>query len=207
MGSLRVVTMIITVASFKGGVGKTTTAVHLAAYLQSLGETLLIDGDLNRSAKQWAASGSLPYTVVDEGQAPKYMMSGKFANVVIDTPARPEPDELESLAGGCDLMVLPCSPDALSLGALLQMVPVLQGLQAQYRVLLTLIPPKPSKAGAEARDALTEAGLPLFRSEIRRLAAFQWASAEGVTVQDSGDRMAGVAWECYWKVGREIING
>jgi chromosome partitioning protein len=42
--------MIITIASFKGGVSKTTTAVHLAAYLQKRSPTLLIDGDPNRSA-------------------------------------------------------------------------------------------------------------------------------------------------------------
>jgi chromosome partitioning protein len=40
--------MIITVTSLKDGTEKTTTALHLAAYLEQLAPTLLVDGDLNR---------------------------------------------------------------------------------------------------------------------------------------------------------------
>ncbi len=53
--------MIVTVASFKGGVAKTTTSLHLAAYFQTLAGTLLVDGDLNRSALQWASRGNFPF--------------------------------------------------------------------------------------------------------------------------------------------------
>src|SRR5919199_3425141 len=144
--------MIVTVASFKGGVGKTTSALHLAAYFQGKAPTLLVDGDLNRSALDWASRGSLPFVVVDEKQAVKFARA--YEDIIIDTPARPAPDELKTIAEGCDLLVLPTSPDALALGATLQMVDFLKSLQTNYKILLTLIPPYPNRTGEEAKAAL-----------------------------------------------------
>jgi cellulose biosynthesis protein BcsQ len=42
--------MIIAFANNKGGVGKTTSAVHLAACLQLTASTLLLDGDDTKGA-------------------------------------------------------------------------------------------------------------------------------------------------------------
>ena len=47
--------MIFACVNTKGGVGKTTTAVHLAVMLARQGKTLLIDGDPQASAASWAA--------------------------------------------------------------------------------------------------------------------------------------------------------
>src|SRR3712207_3346123 len=64
--SAKLAVMIVTVAAFKGGVGKTTSAVHLAAYLSRQGETVLVDGDLNRSASRQARRGRFPFSGWDE---------------------------------------------------------------------------------------------------------------------------------------------
>jgi chromosome partitioning protein len=197
-------TVIVTIASFKGGVGKTTTALHLAAYLQEKAPTLLVDGDLNRSALEWGDRGNLPFKVVDEKQAVKF--GRQYEHIVIDTPARPAPDDLKTLAEGCDLLVLPTSPDALAMGAMLQMLGILQSLEANYKILLTIIPPKPNQAGQEARISLESAGLPVFTSGIRRLNVFQKAALEGVPVYAvKGDQYAGIAWRCYTDIGKEIL--
>ena len=197
--------MIVTVASFKGGVGKTTTSIHLATYFASIAPTLLLDGDQNRSASGWALRGSLPFKVVDERQAARY--ARKYVHTVIDTQARPTPEDLKVLVEGCDLLVIPTTPDALSLDALMLTVGALKNLgPTNFRVLLTIIPPSPNHDGDDARKTLVELGIPTFSGGIRRFIAFQKAALAGVPVNAVDDARALQGWDDYQKVGSEILS-
>jgi chromosome partitioning protein len=194
--------MVVTVASFKGGVGKSTTAIHLAAYLENKAPTLLVDGDPNRSVSEWARAGKLPFKVVDERQAAFYAKS--YEHIVIDTKARPEEEDLRALALGCHLLVIPCTPDPLSLRALRLTVNTLKLVGAdRYRVLLTVVPPRPSRDGDDAREMIGQMEVPLFESSIPRLVAFQRAVLEGTTVAELKDPRGQQGWEEYKRVGME----
>ncbi len=197
--------MIITVASFKGGVGKSTTSIHLASYFSNEGKNnvLLLDGDANRSVSNWAARGNLPFKVADERHAAKY--SRDADHIIIDTAARPNEEDLKTLAEGCDLLILPCVPDVLSLEAMMLTVETLKKLKSDsYKVLLTIVPPKPNRDGDEARKSLLKAELPLFDASIRRFQAYKKAALLGVTVDKVNDSKSKIAWNDYQDVGKEI---
>ena len=106
-----------TVVSYKGGVTKTTTAVHLAAYLHCrFGSTVLIDGDPNRSATDWSKIRGFPFPVVDEKEGA--YEARKYTHVVIDTEARPGGEDLKALSKGCDFLIIPAVPATLETKAL-----------------------------------------------------------------------------------------
>jgi len=196
--------MIITIVSFKGGVAKTTTAIHIAAYLQQMGNTVLIDGDLNRSASSWRGrgEGKLPFTVVDEQLS---FTADGFKHFVIDTAARPSPSVLKGLADKVDLIVIPTTTDGLSLDALGKTVEALREVEAnKFRVLLTMVPPRPARDGEIARAAFEQAGLPVFQSSIRHLKAFKTAGTQGVLISDVKDPRAPFGWDDYAAVGDEL---
>lgn len=197
--------MIITIVSFKGGVGKTTTAVHLAAYLRKLGKTVLIDGDLNRSATAWAArgEGKLAVDVVDEQMS--FTAANEYQHFVLDTAARPSPAVLKGLADKVHLIIIPTTADGLSLDALSKTVGALQEVNVdKFRILLTMVPPKPARDGELARAAFEDAGLPVFKSSIRHLKAFKTAGTQGVLVSDVKDPRASLGWDDYAAVGAEL---
>jgi chromosome partitioning protein len=198
--------MIVTVASHKGGVGKTTTAFHLAAFFQSLAPTLLLDGDETRNATAWSKRGEgVSFKIADEVQAAK--LARDFAHIVIDTGQRPKQIDLRALAEGCDLLIVPTVPATLDTEGLVLTIEALTAIGASsYKVLLTKVPPPPETEGSVLRSELAGQGIPLFAADIPRLKAFEKAAAQGVPVSLVEDPRAKRAWEAYEAVGKEILS-
>lgn len=200
---------IITVAGLKGGIGKSVTAVHLAAYLErevGEGSTMLVDGDPNGTILDWGSGGGLPVPVVSEMQAMRRAQEYEYA--VLDTKARPEPGYLEELADGSDFLILPSEPSLACLRVLMQTVQTLQehGRADALRALLTIVPPWPNRDGERARRTLEKAGVPTFGGEIKRRQVFNKAIEDGVPVYEVRERTAAKAWEEYAEVGEEMAK-
>lgn len=194
---------IISLSSFKGGVSKTTSAICLATLFSKDAATLVIDADPNRSATTWARPGNLPFQVCGEKEATKLMRKQRFEFIIFDTPARPNDVEVEELARGCDLLIIPTPPDLLAMDAMVLMTKSLPP-ETNWRVLLTMIPPPPQKDGQEAMKALVTQGYPVFSRGIRFYKAYKDAVTSGVPVYKA--RGGKVAWRDWTEVKSEVIQ-
>ena len=196
---------IITFTGYKGGVAKSTSAIHLATFFSALpegkGKTLVVDGDRNRTCLEWASNGLLPFNVADEKAALK-IISG-YEYVVIDTAAQPTTEDLQTLAGGCDLLILPTKPDVMSLRPMLQTSNDLNG--CQYRALITIAPTYPSTDGQKLKEDLKGHGIPVFETIIRQSVSISKAALAGKPLRDMPAKQR-LVWLDYQAFGKEVIN-
>src|SRR5581483_5464105 len=140
---------------------KSTTAIHLAGWLNQKAATVVIDADPNRTALSWAERGSLPFKVVADGPAAT-KAARTCEHVIFDTPARPDAKKLKDYVAGADLLILVVAPDALSLDATIPAINDLKALGADFGVLLSMVRPNTNE-GEAARDALESLGVKLFK--------------------------------------------
>lgn len=141
--------MIIAVTNSKGGVGKTTLAVHLAAWFQEQGARPgLVDADAQGASSLWLreASPATPtfrLTTPDELLDQLPPLARDFDPLVIDGPAGLS-EVTRAILLVSDLALLPCGPSALDLRAVHEAVRVVQQAQRirQGPPRLRLVPNK-----------------------------------------------------------------
>ena len=115
MPAFSTATKILVVLNGKGGVGKTTTAVSLAAALSEVTQVLLMDTDPQGSATWWAQRNpkGLGFEVqsgTDPQNLKKLRNSQKHKLIVVDTPPALDSEALRVVIPAADYFVLPTPP-------------------------------------------------------------------------------------------------
>lgn len=166
---------ILGICGRKGGVGKTTLAVHLAAeFVHRDVSVALVDCDIQGSASHWAAPGNLPVTVRHmplESDDAVAEWSGAVRDLEVDLVVLDSPPHLDSALGGVigvsDLVLVPCTPSGLDLVAAAEtigLVREVQDLRDDGGPTILVVPNRVDRRTASGREltaSLLELGEPV----------------------------------------------
>ncbi|MDY7022058.1 MAG: ParA family protein [Cyanobacteriota bacterium] len=200
---------ILTITNGKGGVGKTTTAINLAAILSKRFSTLLVDADPQHSAGWWVERGEMPFELSYEAH-PDLLEELKTKNVdlvVIDTPPALQSNTLLSAIAIADFLVLPSQAAPMDLVALMDTIKrTIAPANVAHRVLLTKVDPRSLGDALEAQKSLEETGIPVFRNFIRSYKAHERCPLEGVPITQAKTKNAREAASDYRRVASELLS-
>ena len=181
---------IITVATMKGGSGKSTVASCLAVYWHLRGrQPTLIDADPQRSIVRIAAReralGGLAIREDATADAPKSAQALVLGSgpVIIDTPGFRSQTTLDCLAVA-DFVLIPVKASPLDVDRMLDMLSILtdpnSGCTPRFSCILTQTT-RDSVIAKHIRAELEEAGFPVLRSEMTNRVAYPEAALWGAT--------------------------
>ena len=185
---------VIAILNQKGGVGKTTLAVHLATALARKKRTvILLDADPQGSALDWAAARHgdplFPVVGLPKSSIHKELpaLAANYELGIIDGPPRVE-GVARSAIMAADLVLVPVQPSPYDVWAAKEIIDLLNEA--------TIFKPNLRKAfiinrkiantaiGRDVADALSDYPIPVLESAICQRVAFAESATQGLTVYE-----------------------
>jgi chromosome partitioning protein len=190
--------MIISVQNQKGGVGKTTLAIHISHALSMSGaKVLLVDADPQGSARDWAAAreDQPPFQVVGIDRPTIHRdlpaIAANYDHVVIDGPPRVS-DVARSAIIAADLVIIPVQPSPYDVWAAKEVIDLIKEASVFKEKLKSVFVINRkitnSAIGRDVIEALSGYELPVLKSQVCQRVTFAESAATGRTVLETDPR-------------------
>lgn len=201
--------MIISVANQKGGVGKTTLSMSLAAALAEFGaRVLVVDADPQASAQSWAAAAPddmpFPATVISAARSGSKLhrevvpLAESYDCTIIDCPPSADSASTQSALLISDLCIIPMLPspnDFWAVSGVLHLVEAALVVNESLQARLIINGDQPRHAISQKISvAIQDLGIPVL-AQVGQRTAYRQASAMGGSVLQLGSSHAAAAQE------------
>lgn len=208
---------VIVVVGNKGGTGKTTLSLNLAAGLARHGSIVIIDADPQQSAYQWRLVGSegsgLPAVIAAAYGLDKTVpaLRATHEHVVIDCPPSIKATQSEQALRLADHALIPVQPSPMDLWATTHIARVIDKLRPDnpgLRALIVMSQMEPRTTLSRLMpDAVAELDLPVAVTSLRRRSVHRHCALEGRSVFQAGRRGEAAAAEIQELIGEIFKHG
>ena len=206
--------MIISFQNQKGGVGKTTLSINVAAALALTGlRVLIVDSDPQGSVRDWASvrEDTPPFHVIGMDRPTIHRdlpeMTANYDHIIIDAP--PRVSELaRSAILASDCVVIPVQPSPYDVWAAKEIVAIIneatvfkENIKSVFVINRKITN---TAIGREVKDALQVYNLPVLDAQVCQRVLFAESAATGKTIFEV-DPLSQAAMEIQ-TLTNEILN-